>query len=368
MRRRELFPLLAAAALFPADCLAAGSEGQELASKGFNLLSEGKPSEALAVLREAAKRDPGNPWLFNLMGRAAFEAGDLRQAAESFRTALRIDAADGYSRMMLDILSQKPAGPAKPEARPEKRRRSSQLEEDARAELDAFARTGKAPGARVILVDPGHGGADRGVQGPNGVFEKDVCLKLGLALASELGSVPGFRAVLTREADHDVPLWARAAMSGLFAASLVVSLHCTAAEGGWSGADVFTFSPQASGPQAHAVAELENGVTRFERSLAPGAGVPWEGELLAGWRARRRAAASQELAARVRAALEGQGVPGGVRAMGAPLKVLGGCACPALLVEAGYLSSQRDAERLANAAAMGAIAKTLARALTEGPG
>lgn len=359
MTRRQAITLLAFSGLIPRSSWAALGDGQELASKGHDLFVSGKPGEAAAVLREASRIDPSNPWLFNLLGRASYQAGDMRQAAESFAMALRIDPSDGYSRMMLEMLSQKPLPAPKGERATEKPRRPSRLEADARKELEAFGKSGEAGRGTVIVIDPGHGGADKGVSGASGVAEKDVCLDVALKLASELEGKGGVRAVLTRDGDYDVPLWARSAMSGLYAAGLFVSLHCTAAEAGQSGAEAYAYAPEASGPRAHGVAELENGVTRFERRLPPAAQLPGPGEFLGAWRERRRAARSREAAARIAEALGG-----GARAGSGPLKVLRGCAGPSVLVEMGFLSSPGDEALLASPEGRRGVASKLVSALT----
>lgn len=51
-----------------------------------------------------------------------------------------------------------------------------------------------------IIIDPGHGGADGGATGANGVLEKDLNLDLSLKLRDML-LFHGYRAVMTREDD-----------------------------------------------------------------------------------------------------------------------------------------------------------------------
>ncbi len=55
--------------------------------------------------------------------------------------------------------------------------------------------------SKTVIIDPGHGGEDPGAVGVNGVLEKDVNLKLSLAL-KELLILRGYRVVMTREKDE----------------------------------------------------------------------------------------------------------------------------------------------------------------------
>lgn len=349
----------------------------------------------MTALKEAARLDPANPWVFNLLGRAYSQAGQPYLAAESFRAALRIDPSDGYSRMMLDMLSQNPVPVPKGEGRPTRHARKSQLEEDAAKEFEAYAASGKPPGARLIVLDAGHGGTDKGVSGASGLAEKAVTLELvqriarilagqgrvqaigpgsfpssGISAGQKAGSAPGTeipRILLTREADHDQPLWARAATAGLFGADLFISLHCTASLPGHSGLELYTYAPEASDAQAQAVADMENGVTRFERSLPPRSPLPSAPEFLASWHTRRLAGASRLLAERLAAELKAEKPPG-VPVRGAPLKVLSGARCPALVIQAGFLSSPADEAQLKAAETLDRLASTLAGALTRSLG
>ena len=60
------------------------------------------------------------------------------------------------------------------------------------ASLAPPAPTTPAPSpARVVVIDPGHGGIDSGARGPDGMREKDIALQIGLLLARELEQRPG---------------------------------------------------------------------------------------------------------------------------------------------------------------------------------
>lgn len=60
--------------------------------------------------------------------------------------------------------------------------------------------TAKVKNGKVVVIDPGHGGADPGKVGTNGAKEKDVNLAIGKALQSVLEE-KGFEVVMTRTED-----------------------------------------------------------------------------------------------------------------------------------------------------------------------
>lgn len=152
-----------------------------------------------------------------------------------------------------------------------------------------------------VVIDPGHGGKDPGAPGCNGLWEKDVVLQVGLATADILRE-RGVDVRMTRSDDRFIELNARAAMAASVGAKLFVSLHADAAPN--RSARGFTvYAPAGRMEQAGA---LSSAMVR--RLLATG------------------------LANR------------GVRP--ARFRVLVRTACPAVLVEMGYLSNAQDARLL----------------------
>jgi N-acetylmuramoyl-L-alanine amidase len=86
-----------------------------------------------------------------------------------------------------------------------------------------------APGVlRTIVIDPGHGGDDRGVVGPGGTIEKDYVLTFARQLKSTIENRFGLRVILTRDRDDDTPLDRRAALANNNKADLFISLHANA--------------------------------------------------------------------------------------------------------------------------------------------
>ncbi len=100
----------------------------------------------------------------------------------------------------------------------------------------------------VVAIDPGHGGEDPGAIGPSGLQEKDVVLAVALKLRDRINSVPGMRAMLTRDGDYFVPLYERVRKARRVQADLFVSIH----------ADAF-MKPSARGASVFALSE--NGAT-----------------------------------------------------------------------------------------------------------
>jgi N-acetylmuramoyl-L-alanine amidase len=96
----------------------------------------------------------------------------------------------------------------------------------------------------IVAIDPGHGGEDPGAIGPTGLREKDVVLAVALKLRDRINSVPGMRAMLTRDADFFVPLHERVRKARRVQADLFVSIH----------ADAF-FTPAARGASVFALSE-----------------------------------------------------------------------------------------------------------------
>jgi len=363
-RRHVLQGLALAGAGLALPCGALAATSQELASSGLAQLQAGKAEQALAALKEAAKLDPLNAWIFNLLGRAYHQTGQPRLAMDNFRIALRIDPADGYARMMLDVLAQHPLPPG-PSEKSGKARRSSQLEDQAREELAEFAKSGRISGKRLLLLDPGHGGPDKGVTGTTGLAEKDLTLDVARLLAAEIDAGGVFQAMLTRQADYAVPIWARKAQASLFGAELLLSLHCGASLPGYAGIEIYSHAESASDAEANAVAELENGVLRFERNQPPLLADPAsQRTLLGSWRVHARERRSREQAGSLAAVLDSPAPLKSAHVRQAPLAVLDSPECPCLLAELGFLSNNAEEQALKNKEFRAVLARSLAQGLT----
>jgi N-acetylmuramoyl-L-alanine amidase len=112
----------------------------------------------------------------------------------------------------------------------------------------------------IVALDPGHGGEDPGASGPSGLHEKDVVLQVALKLRDRINALPGFRAMMTRDADFFVPLQDRVRKARRVQADLFVSIHADAfLTPKARGASVFALSQHgATSTAARWMADKEN--------------------------------------------------------------------------------------------------------------
>lgn len=202
------------------------------------------------------------------------------------------------------------------------------------------ARLGQSPPAtlRLVVIDPGHGGKDRGVIGPGGLAESRLTLALARRLKVALEIDLGAKVFLTRAEDQNPGLAERTALANRLKADLFLSLHAGgAASGTQSGFDVLfqDYSLQA-GPETDtpplwslAQAPYAEPSQRLAREL------------------------TQALSEVLRVKSRG---PGGM-----PLAVLAGAARPAVLIELGCLTNPEEERRLKSQAYRDALTRAIVR-------
>ena len=96
--------------------------------------------------------------------------------------------------------------------------------------------------AVTVVIDPGHGGHDRGGSPGQRIAEKPYALDIARRLSSALRA-RGFRTVMTRSGDYFVSLGQRCAISNYTSNSIFVSIHLNSAprEGAY-GAETYYYS------------------------------------------------------------------------------------------------------------------------------
>ncbi len=115
----------------------------------------------------------------------------------------------------------------------------------------------------VVVLDAGHGGKDPGRPTKNGYKEKDIALKIVLAIGAELEKNPDIKVIYTRKTDVFVDLFERGKIANKAEADLFVSIHCNAHNTQAEGAETWVLGIHKNKTNFE-VAKAENEAIYFE--------------------------------------------------------------------------------------------------------
>jgi N-acetylmuramoyl-L-alanine amidase len=112
---------------------------------------------------------------------------------------------------------------------------------------------------RIIVIDPGHGGADPGAISVNGVYEKHLTLAAAREFKEQLEKTGRYKVLLTRGRDVFIKLRERVEFAREANADLFISVHADKIQNRRiRGLSVHTLSKTASDKEAAELAEREN--------------------------------------------------------------------------------------------------------------
>ena len=174
----------------------------------------------------------------------------------------------------------------------------------------------------LVIIDPGHGGADPGAIGIRGIRETDVVLDVSKRV-KQLLSEKGVRVRLTRKSEIDLDLPPRVLFANRTGADIFVSIHANASQG---------------------KKRNINGLETF---------------YYRGWRGRLLAKRIQKHILRVSPGSPDRGVKQG------KFYVIKNTRMPAVLVEIGFLTGRLDARRLEQSMHRKRIAFAIAKGILE---
>lgn len=115
----------------------------------------------------------------------------------------------------------------------------------------------------VVVLDAGHGGHDPGRPTKYGYKEKNIALKLVLAVGAELEKNKDIKVIYTRKTDKFLELYERAAIANKADADLFISIHCNAHNSQAYGTETYVLATRANNKNIE-IAKRENEVIFLE--------------------------------------------------------------------------------------------------------
>jgi N-acetylmuramoyl-L-alanine amidase len=205
----------------------------------------------------------------------------------------------------------------------------------------------------VIVLDPGHGGADGGAHGAHGAVEKAIVFDFAMALRRKLEASGRYKIVMTRDDDEYVSLEDRVQIAEDANAALMISIHADSfpAASASQAADVFgttvyTCSDRASDAEAARIAARENAADRDSKAKSPQDGGV--ADILFSLKRRETRAYAHIFSRGLVGQLKGIGRLNRNPERSAGFFVLKAPDYPSVLVELGYISNADDVANMTN--------------------
>jgi N-acetylmuramoyl-L-alanine amidase len=226
--------------------------------------------------------------------------------------------------------------------------------------------------AFTVVIDPGHGGKDRGTV-RHGTAEANVVLDIALKLEQEIHtSDPSAKVILTRRSDRFISLEDRGFLARSSHADVLLSLHVNSSPlSRAKGAEFYFQNQLPADEESMYLAARENGEEPREMNLEDSlasvkAPLPKDHETRLVLEDLVRNARIERSSQLVRSLLSSwkwlhKSKSNSVRQ--APFFIISNVNMPSALVEIGFLTNQEDAERLKSDEYRVDVAKTIYRGL-----
>jgi N-acetylmuramoyl-L-alanine amidase len=199
------------------------------------------------------------------------------------------------------------------------------------------------PPRPVIVLDPGHGGADSGARGLHGVQEKSLVFDFCAELKRQLDVTKRYTVVMTRDGDQYVGLDDRVDIARTANASLFISVHADtlSEDESVSGSTVYTVADRASDAEAARIAARENAAGGGSRQENPDVA-----DILFDLKRRETRTYAHIFSRGLVDTLRGTAKLNHNPERSASFVVLKAPGFPSVLVELGYLSNPQDVQSL----------------------
>jgi N-acetylmuramoyl-L-alanine amidase len=211
-----------------------------------------------------------------------------------------------------------------------------------------------------IVVDPGHGGENKGALGYNGTYEKDIVLQIALRIKTLLEERTTAEVTLTREADETVPLARRINMANELAADLFISLHCNSSFSQRpAGIETYVLSDKALAEESEKLSRQVVHPRGLYASASDSAAAAVVKEMLQ-YSAHRDARGFADI---VQGAIvkRTKAPSRGVKEL--PIVILRGAEMPGVVIELGFISNPVEARKLTKSLYQDQIARGIVAAI-----
>jgi N-acetylmuramoyl-L-alanine amidase len=218
----------------------------------------------------------------------------------------------------------------------------------------------------VIVIDPGHGGAETGAIGAGGLQEKQATLEMARRLAATLPRALPCRVALTRDGDSLISLDDRTSVANHEKADLFLSIHTNSSRAsGARGSETYYLSLEASDRLAQEVANRENLAPPTPSATAPPDSstnrdldfILWDLAQSAHLKESSELAEAIQNELNIVSGTENRGVKQ------APFKVLVGATMPAVLIETAFISNPDEEKKLSSPDFQQSVADAVAKAV-----
>lgn len=208
---------------------------------------------------------------------------------------------------------------------------------------------------RKVVIDAGHGGKDSGCIGYSKKQEKDITLKIALAVGKKIkNAYPNVQVIYTRDKDVFIPLDTRADIANKNHADLFISIHCNFLPGksSYQGSETYVLGLHKTRENLE-VARRENAAVILEENYQKRYdGYKWDSPeaniIITAWQA-SYLDRSTRLAGEVEKQLKNTADRKSHGVKQAGFLVLRETTMPSILIETGFLSNPEE-ERYLNSA------------------
>lgn len=225
---------------------------------------------------------------------------------------------------------------------------------------------------RLVVVDAGHGGPDRGMSGPIGggprIYEKNITLEVSRRVGAKLKAM-GVDVRYTRTKDTLIALSDRGRIANEAGGDLFISIHVNAANPNWKspgaarGFETY-FLAEAKTADARRVEQMENESVQYETTAETSKNDPLSfivADMLQNEHLRESAELAELIQRRI--GREHPGPNRGVKQAG--FRVLVTAFMPSVLVEIGFGTNPDEARYMASASGQEELANAIVAATVE---